>query len=509
MGVAGGEEDDSIQRRYVDAFGEAADVREDAALFPVGRRFAQPCEEGISFIGFHGAVNVAGEHLHGGLVDVVIECLGEGFGVFVKTIRSGFRSGDFRAEGDGFVHEAGVDLFHTLGVFVDALGESIDDADEFHSVGGIDFFLFVSDGGEDTLWELVFHAVFDGQDEDFVVSKEAALDGFAEADAVEFFAVEGGVVHGAEDDRVLLRFLLGSGGIEARGRGHVEAFLRAEEIIVMHFDEVALIFPASALSCGAMGFVADDEVEVVGLLRVDVVFFVDGEEGLHVYLLLPAEDPLGFGDGINGLVGGEDDNHAGMVLFPQGDLARDGYGIRRRGLCEVDGVFVAVVIFLLRRGRIAADADRGKRLLRKGVPFIERLVHEGDGGDEDEDKSPLLRLLLGEAERSESLPCAARHDEAAAVMGGVVLFRTQECLFLVRKEMSLCLHCRALSIGIVFQLFPVDGQIRSDFPGVEGVAWDLLMLHRIESILPQGRGGYKETLGESDALAAIIHKGAP
>ena len=94
-------------------------------------------------------------------------------------------------------------------------------------------------------------------------------------------------------------------------------------------------------------------------------------------------------------------------------------------------------------------------------------------------------------------------------MGGVVLFRTQECLFLVRKEMSLCLHCRALSIGIVFQLFPVDGQIRSDFPGVECVAWDLLMLHRIESILPQGRGGYKETLGESNALAEIIHKGAP
>lgn len=50
--------------------------------------------------------------------------------------------------------------------------------------------------------------------------------------------------------------------IKARGSGHVQAFVSADESSVMDFNEGAFILIAEGRAGGAVGFVADDQIEV-------------------------------------------------------------------------------------------------------------------------------------------------------------------------------------------------------------------------------------------------------
>lgn len=263
LGVAGGEEEDGVEAGHVDAFGEAADVGEDAA--GVGGRVGfEPGEFGVFLGGVHGAVDVFGFADEGvfelGLVVVVgfddgLEHGGDFFGA--DAVGPGFAGAGFDdlAEGDGAAHGVGgVFDFAADAVFAEGL-PAADDA------GGVVDFELVVVVGEEFLEAVADVLAVDGEDDDFVVGEEAEVDGFGEGDDVELFPEEVGVVHGAEGDVVAFGGGLGEGVVDARGGGHVEAPDGAEEVGVVDADEVAFGLVVEGGAGGAVGFVADDEVE--------------------------------------------------------------------------------------------------------------------------------------------------------------------------------------------------------------------------------------------------------
>lgn len=182
LGVAGGEEEDGVEGGHVHAFGEAADVGEDAAGV-VGRVGLEPGELGLFFGGVHGAVDVLGLADEGvfefGFVGVVgfddlLEHGGDLLGADLVGGGGAFASGgvDDLAEGDGAAHgAAGVFDAAADAVFAEGL-PAADDAG-----GVVDFELVV------VVFEEVLEAVadvfgVDGEDDDLVVGEEAELDGF-------------------------------------------------------------------------------------------------------------------------------------------------------------------------------------------------------------------------------------------------------------------------------------------------------------------------------------------
>ncbi len=110
-----------------------------------------------------------------------------------------------------------------------------------------------------------------------------------EAEAVEFLAEEGGIVHGAEFGGGFGGFGFRVVAIEAGRGGHVEAFGAFDEVRVVDFDEMGFVLIREGDAGGAVGLVADDEVK-------------GGEAGF-----------LGVRNGLDGMVGGEDDRHAGGI----------------------------------------------------------------------------------------------------------------------------------------------------------------------------------------------------
>ena len=75
------------------------------------------------------------------------------------------------------------------------------------------------------------------------------------------FAELGLVIHVVEDGVVLCGGDSGDGAVDAGGGGHVEALGSADEGGVVDFYEVAFGIALEAGAGGAVGFVADDEVE--------------------------------------------------------------------------------------------------------------------------------------------------------------------------------------------------------------------------------------------------------
>ena len=77
---------------------------------------------------------------------------------------------------------------------------------------------------------------------------------------------------------------------ESGSRGHVETLAGLDVFFVVNLHEVGGVLPGEGDAGGAVGLVADDEIEVI-----------------HAEL-------LGFVDGLDGLVGGEDDVEALAAL---------------------------------------------------------------------------------------------------------------------------------------------------------------------------------------------------
>ncbi len=106
---------------------------------------------------------------------------------------------------------------------------------------------------------------------------------------------------------------LAASAVDARRGGHVEALGGADELVVVDADEVAFFLALERGSGGAVGLVADDEIELrqaVKLLRAadDIERMVGGEDDAHVLgvvaLLHFVGEALGVrGGGVAQLVG--------------------------------------------------------------------------------------------------------------------------------------------------------------------------------------------------------------
>ena len=162
-------------------------------------------------------------------------------------------------EGQGAAHEARVGIpSHTL-VAEDFFREAVDHADESAGVVvveflGIEVFHLLHEVGRD-------HVFRHGEHQHFVVGEDAILHRIGEVDAIEFLAIERLVVHGTEHTIVFAGFDSGILTIKPRGGGHVEALSAANEVIVVNLDEVAFVFGRQFDARGAVGFVADHEIE--------------------------------------------------------------------------------------------------------------------------------------------------------------------------------------------------------------------------------------------------------
>ena len=297
---ARGEEEHGVERGDVDALREAADVREDAA-FVLGSRAVgvfQPAELFVAARRAHRAVDVVGAD--GDDARALLRRQGVVVEVFVAVENLGglFRGFDARAEGERRVHGLRVDVGEVARLGDHALREGVDAADELARVVRLDFLVGVGDGGLQRGRNLV---VADGEDEHLVIAEESLGDGAAEVDAEKFFAVDGGIVHRAEEDVLLGGFLLRVVAVEARRGGHVEALLALDECVVVDFRErrAFLVFFLDARR--AVRLVADDEVKDV---RVGG-FFLGRGRGEEVRLRLV--------DDVDGLVGGKDDRQAAFL----------------------------------------------------------------------------------------------------------------------------------------------------------------------------------------------------
>ena len=76
-------------------------------------------------------------------------------------------------------------------------------------------------------------------------------------------AVDGRVVHGTKHNVAFLGLNLGSFTIEARGGGHIEAAFGRYEAVGVYFGETAFVLFLIFYACGAVGFVANDEVHLM------------------------------------------------------------------------------------------------------------------------------------------------------------------------------------------------------------------------------------------------------
>ncbi len=235
---------------------------------------------------------------------------------------------------------------------------------------------------------------------------------------MELFPVEFLVIHGADGDVVLLCRDLGGIRVDARGGRHIEALGGAEVFGIVDADEVAFRFIIEGGSGGAVGLIADDEIEIAEAVKV-----------------------LGAADDIERMIGGEDDAHVVRVvaLF---HFLREALGIGGGGVAELvgeglDDVFILVALFP--DLGIRADCEGVERDVAFLGPLGEGLGKQVQAGYEEEHELVFPGDFLGDLEAGEGLARAAGHDELATVGGlqsgddfalGAGLVRAEILLFL-------------------------------------------------------------------------------
>jgi len=485
-GIAGGEEENGVERGNVYPFAEAAHVGEDAT-FAVCAVCFEPAQEIIPFGGGHSTVYVAGDDRDGLGAFVLGQGGDVGIGGAVVDGGDAFGDGDALAEGHGAAHGSGVGGLDCAVVADDPLGEGVDAADELGGVVGVDFVVLVGDhvldGGGNV-------AVAQGEDHDFVVGEQVALDCFPEADAVDFCAVELLVIHGAEDG-------FGFGGF-ALAVVAVEAFGCLDVGVVVDFGEGGFVFVFGGGEFdagGAMGFVADDKVE--------------GAESAAT-----GEEPfLGLGDDINGLVGGEDDGQpCGGVgaAFQFQELVVDGGDVGWGGQGQVyDAGEIGVFVSGLTLGDfgIGADADGVDGVGGVGAPFPQGLAQKGDGRDKKEDEAGAVGFVFGNAQGCEGFAGSAGHDEFAPVgctVVGVGLFQGGALVF--KESFAGCTGCFA--VDACFQLLPVYGGF-CEVVEAEDADGRVLVFDCFSGVgAPMVGGGDPEATGKAGGLQVFVAEGA-
>ena len=302
LAVARVQEHDGVEGRHVHALGKAARVAEDAADVDVVI-LLQPVETAFALPRLVGAVHVP---------DLAVELAQRPVAVFRQEFRNHVAELvpdqlgglDAPAERQGAVHGPRV-----IGAIPhqSRLGEGLPAADDLGRVVEHQFAVLVGKallhGGADL-------PLVHGQHDHAVVREDAAVDRPGEAVVEQHVPVEIRIVHRRQHGVGVAGLGAGVLAVDARRSGHVEAFAAANDVVVVHLDEIRLVLAREGHAGRAVGLVADDQVEV-------------GQAMLG----------LGVGDHRDRLVGGE--HHAHRALVRRGHGGCQLAGIRGCGECEI------------------------------------------------------------------------------------------------------------------------------------------------------------------------------
>ena len=150
--------------------------------------------------------------------------------------------------------------------------------------------------------------------------------------------------------------LFGGVAVDARGGGHIQPFRALNVICVVNADKGGFVFAVKGCACGAVGFVADNQVKF-------------GQPVLRLRLM----------NHVDRVVGGIDHGHcrAAVVAFVCGNGVGKAFGVGGGGKLQIAGADeYAVVVCLAVFADIAVGADgevnqRDFAVLR---PFAQRLA---------------------------------------------------------------------------------------------------------------------------------------
>ena len=277
-GLLGLQKHDGIQVRHVHAFGKAADVGEDVAPFLAG-----VCEPGklvLAVRHVHGAVDVLYCAFHAGNVVALFALV-----VYVGLDRSLEVFGDAPGLRDGRTKSDRILQRMTAAVLLALVRQAFPAPDNLCGIGDLETLLV----GHGALVHLAHHIFRDGERDDTIIREQPFVHGAPEREAVEHRSEFLLIVHRRDLVALHLRLHARLVAVNLRRGRHVDALLRRDQTVVVHLGERALVgkvVRGGGCSGGAMGLVADDEVE-----RIE-------------------SHALGIGNHLDGLVGREHDVHA-------------------------------------------------------------------------------------------------------------------------------------------------------------------------------------------------------
>ena len=360
--VAGVEEHHRVQAGNVHALGETPRVGEDAALVLLRLRL-QPPQLAAPLRHVHGAVHVLGAQQQ--ILRVVLREL---LAHPLQRVSNPLRLADVGGERHRAPHgsrgtraRSGVVPAARGGT---ARGQALPAADHAGDVVNAELAVLV----REQLLELARdRGLVHREHQDLVVAEQTALHGLAEAQAVELGAEQCCVVHGRDHHGVLLRLLPGALVEHARRGRHVEALGAADEGPVVDAHERGVLLTGQRGAGGAVGLVADDQVEVREAHLLRLVQHVDG------------------------LVRGEH-HGAARVVREAIQLSDQTFGARGGRQRQVRGG--DVIRGALAHLHVRAHRERAELLGGVPLPLGERLGQQGDGGHQEQHRGVLRGLLL-------------------------------------------------------------------------------------------------------------------
>ena len=259
--VARTEEEHGVKCWDIDAFREAAGIRQDSnSSGSTGS--LQPAKFGVALEHVLRPVDV---------VDVEARTVSVIFGEqevvhhLGCTRREGLARSDGLCKGNSTLHGDWIcdEVINVSGVLRQAVVATNDPSDfikgEVERVHGASHLL-----GDDFFG--------DRQHDDSVVRQEPLGHGFTEHEAMELRAIEGLVIHGGEECVSVLRLGLDGFAIDPRGGRHVETLRTVDVGVVMDANEGCLFISCERCPRRAVCLIADDEVktrQTFGLRLVD------------------------------------------------------------------------------------------------------------------------------------------------------------------------------------------------------------------------------------------------
>ena len=290
--VASRKEEHSIKCRHIYPFGQTAHIAYNTALLRIVRVCRKPSKSVVTLCSSHRAIHMACKNMY----HLRFLCFGQ---TFVVNGRNLWQYGGDVFGGAGFVclsylmrkgksavHQSRVGLPSNAFVAQNLFGQAVDDANQTPRIVvvqllGIGVFYLLHQF-------LGYHILRNGEDQYFIVGQNAILNGIREVHTMELFAVNGLVIHRAENAIVFACLDLGTLAIEAGSGRHIESLVSLNKIVVVDFCEAAFVLRRELHSRGAVCFVADNEIEDA---KLSLRFFEHGS--------------LCFGYNVNALIGRE------------------------------------------------------------------------------------------------------------------------------------------------------------------------------------------------------------